>query len=171
MKTKHIIVESYNPKWKDDYEKIKAEIEPVIANLIVRFEHVGSTSVEGLSAKPIIDIDVVIKDYSVFEELIERLQSIGYIYEGDLGVVGREAFKYNDKPNLQEHHLYVCPENSKELNRHITFRDYLRLNEEAAREYGKIKLEAAKLYPYDIDKYLEYKSSFIQKIYQICGLL
>jgi GrpB-like predicted nucleotidyltransferase (UPF0157 family) len=171
MNVRNIIVESYHPKWKTDYEKIKAEIEPVISDLIIRMEHVGSTSVVGLSAKPIIDIDVVIKDYSVFDEIVERLNSIGYIHEGNLGIEGREAFKYDNKPHLQEHHLYVCPENSKELHRHITFRDYLRSNPDAAAKYGKIKMEAAKRYPNDIDKYLEYKSHFVQEIYQLCGLI
>lgn len=171
MDVKHIVVESYNPKWKTDFEKIKVEIENVISDLIVRIEHVGSTSVVGLFAKPIIDIDVVIKDYSVFDDLVERLNAIGYIYEGDLGIEGREAFKYENKPNLQEHHLYVCPENSIELHRHITFRDYLRLNPDAVAEYGEIKSEVAKLYPNDIEKYLEYKSPCIQKIYRLCGLI
>lgn len=171
MDVKNIVVEPYNPKWKTDFEKIKSEIETVISDFIVRIEHVGSTSVSGLSAKPIIDVDIVIKNYSVFDNIVERLHSIGYIYEGDLGIEGREAFKYENKPDLQEHHLYVCPENSKELHRHITFRDYLRLNPDAVAEYGKIKLEAAKLYPNDIEKYLEYKSSCIQKIYRLCGLI
>ena len=171
MDVKHIIVMPYDPKWKSDFEKIKAEIEPVISDLILGVEHVGSTSVEGLSAKPIIDIDVIISDYLVFPEVVERLHALGYIYEGDLGIEGREAFRYENKPHLQEHHLYVCPENSKELHRHITFRNYLREHPEAAAEYGKVKEKAAKLYPDDIEKYLEYKSPCIKKIYALCGLI
>lgn len=113
MKTKHVIVETYNEMWTTEFEKIKAEIESVLANLCIGIEHVGSTSVVGLSAKPIIDIDIVIEDYLVFPEVIKKLNSIGYIHEGDLGIKDREAFKYVDKPHLQQHHLYVCPKYSK----------------------------------------------------------
>ena len=63
------------------------------------------------------------------------------------------------------HHLYVCPEDSTELKRHLAFRDYLRTHHAAREKYGNIKLEAAKLYPEDIDKYIEYKSPIIEEIY------
>ena len=112
----------------------------------------------------------MIEDYSVFDELVCRLQSIGYIHEGDLGIEGREAFKYSDKPHLKKHHLYVCPQNSAELHRHITFRDFLRNDYEAAKRYGKVKQDAARLFPDDIDKYIEYKSLCIRELYKMCGL-
>ncbi|MBD5549901.1 MAG: GrpB family protein [Lachnospiraceae bacterium] len=170
MKTKHVIVEPYNEIWPKEFEKIKAEIEPALANLCLGFEHIGSTSVIGLSSKPIIDIDVVIENYFVFPEVIKKLNSIGYIHEGDLGIKDREAFKYADKPHLLQHHLYVCPKDSKELQRHITFRDFLRSHPESIKEYSKIKEEAAKLYPDSIEKYMEYKSPCIAKLYTLCGL-
>lgn len=171
MDVKHIAVVPYDPKWKSDFEKIKAELEPAISDLILGMEHVGSTSVQGLSAKAIIDIDVIIPDYSVFNHVVERLHTMGYIHEGDLGIPGREAFQYENKFHLQEHHLYVCPQDSKELHRHITFRNYLREHPEAAAKYGKVKENAAKLYPHDIEKYLAYKSPCIREIYTLCGLL
>lgn len=171
MDVKHVVVVPYNPKWKSDFEEIKAEFEPAISDLILGIEHVGSTSVEGLSAKAIIDIDVIIPDYSVFPDVVERLHAMGYIHEGNLGIEGREAFRYAHKPHLQEHHLYVCPQDSKELHRHVTFRNYLREHPEAAAKYGKVKEEAAKLYPDDIEKYLEYKSPCIREIYALCGLI
>ncbi len=170
MKTNRVVVLPYNPTWKSDFEKIKQEIETALGHLIVAVEHVGSTSVEGLSAKPCIDIDVVIKDYSVFQDVVSKLGEIGYIHEGNLGIEGREAFKYSDKPHLQTHHLYVCPKHSEELNRHITFRDFLRENPEEVKRYGAIKTEGAKLFPDDINKYIEYKASYIEEIYKICGL-
>lgn len=126
MRTKQVVALPYDAKWKSDFENIKEEIENAIGELIVGVEHVGSTSVEGLSAKPCIDIDVVIKDYSVFDDVVDRLNAIGYTHAGNLGIEDREAFKYLDKPHLQTHHLYVCPQRSKELNRHIAFRDFLR---------------------------------------------
>ena len=105
-----------------------------MGELALRIEHVGSTSVEGMSAKPCIDVDVVIPDRTCLKAAIERLASIGYVHEGNLGIEGREAFCYTGKPHLQLHHLYVCPADSEELRRHITFREFLRQNPDAVKQ-------------------------------------
>ena len=170
MKTAKVIVLPYDVKWKADFEKIKSEIENAIGNLIISVEHVGSTSVRGMSAKPCIDIDVVIKDYSVFDAVVSGLAEIGYIHEGDLGIKDRHAFRYTDKPHLQTHHLYVCPQYSAELHRHITFRNFLQNNPDAVEKYSRVKETAAQLFPDNIDKYIEYKSPCIEEMYALCGL-
>lgn len=167
---KHVVVEPYNKEWKSDFIAIRDELDAVLKDIVLKIEHVGSTSVEGLSAKPVIDIDVVIKDTTVLPDVISALQTIGYFHEGDLGIPGREAFKYEGKEHLRKHHLYVCSQDSEELKRHITFRDYLRSNPDAVEEYSKIKEEAANLYPWDIDKYIEHKSPVIEMIYKRIGL-
>ena len=167
---KHVVVEPYNEEWKSDFIAIRDELDTVLKDIVLRIEHVGSTSVEGLSAKPVIDVDVVIKDTTVLPDVISALQTIGYFHEGDLGIPGREVFKYEGKEHLRKHHLYVCSQDSEELKRHITFRDYLRSNPDAVEEYSKIKEEAANLYPWDIDKYIERKSPIIEMIYKRIGL-
>lgn len=166
MRGKKVIVLPYDEAWKDDFEKIRAELADALGDLALRIEHVGSTSVPGLSAKPVIDIDVVIKDNTVLNDAVAALAKIGYFHEGDLGIKGREAFGYEGKEHLKKHHLYVCPEDSPELKRHIAFRDYLRSHPEAVREYGRIKEEGAALFPEDIDKYMNYKAPVINKIYE-----
>ena len=171
MRTIKVEVVPYDSAWRGDFEKIKGEIEGAVGDLAVGIEHVGSTSVEGLSAKPCIDIDVIIEDYSAFDDVVRRLRKIGYIHEGDLGIRGREAFKYTDKCHLKKHHLYVCPNNSEELRRHIVFRDYLKAHPEAAEKYSRVKEEAARLFPDDVDKYIQFKSPCIEEIYRLCGLL
>ena len=166
MSKKRVIVVPYDEQWKEEFKKIEKELMTVLDGIVLKIEHVGSTSVEGLSAKPIIDIDVVIEDYNVFAEVVDALGSIGYRHEGNLGIEGREAFKYDGKEHLMKHHLYVCTKDSKELKRHLFFRDYLRAHKDAVLEYSKIKEEGAKLFPEDIDKYIEHKSSFIEGIYK-----
>ena len=170
MRTQKVIVLPYDQVWKSAFDDIKQEIENAIGNLILGVEHVGSTSVAGLSAKPCIDIDVIIKDYSVFDAVVQGLAAIGYIHEGDLGTKDREAFTYANKSHVLKHHLYVCPQYSRELHRHITFRNFLRNNPEAAKQYGQIKEEAAALYPDDIDGYIRHKSPCIEALYAKCGL-
>ena len=170
MRTRKVVVLPYDAAWQADFRKIKGEVEEAIGDLIIGIEHVGSTSVEGMSAKPCIDIDVIIEDYSAFAEVVDGLKTIGYIHEGNLGINDREAFKYSGKEHLQMHHLYVCPQYSEELHRHITFRDFLRSNPEAVKKYSLIKEKAAELFPNDIDGYIKYKSPCIEELYKACGL-
>ncbi len=167
---KKVEVIPYDKNWKADFQKIKEELLTVLKDLILDIEHIGSTSVEGLSSKPCIDIDVIIKDYDVFDNVKIALEKIGYIYEGDLGIKDRIAFTYIDKPHLKKHHLYVCPIFSKELKRHLTLRDTLRKNPGLKEKYQKIKEQAAILFSDDINKYIEYKSQIIKEIYIECGL-
>ncbi len=166
MRTKHVVVLPYNEKWKQDFIDIKTELSQALGEIAISIEHVGSTSVEGLAAKPIIDIDVVVKNENL-TDAISALNKTGYIHEGDLGIPGREAFAYEGKEHLQKHHLYVCPEDSLELKRHLAFRDYLRTHPSSVEEYSRIKMEAAALYPEDIDKYIEHKAPTIEHIYSM----
>lgn len=170
MQTKHVVVVPYDEQWKRDFLEIKSELQDALGDLALRIEHVGSTSVEGLSAKPIIDIDVVIEDEARFGAVTAALAGIGYEHQGDLGITGREAFRYDGKDHLRKHHLYVCQKESPELKRHLAFRDYLRSHADAVREYSRIKEEGARLYPYDIDGYIAHKSPWIEKIYREIGL-
>ena len=165
MQTKKVEVVPYDETWAAAFEEIKHEIENAIGHLIIGIEHIGSTSVKGLSAKPCIDLDVVIKDYSVFDAVVRELEAIGYMHEGDLGIQDREAFCYSNKPHLQKHHLYVCPQYSQELRRHLAFRDFLRKHPEAVKKYSQVKETAAKLFPDNIEKYIAYKTPCIQEIY------
>ena len=170
MVTRHVVVEPYDENWERDFREIEAEVRGALGELVLRIEHVGSTSVPGLAAKPIIDLDAVIRDRSALGEAVERLAAAGYTHEGDLGIPGREAFGYEGKEHLKKHHLYVCAQDSAELARHTAFRDYLRAHPEAVREYARIKREGAALYPYDIDGYIAYKAPFIEGIYRELGL-
>ena len=165
---KKVIVVSYDENWQAEFEQIRDELVVALGELIIDIEHVGSTAVPWLCAKPIIDIDVVIKDYNVFETVKSSLAEIGYVHEGDLGIKDRHAFKYDGKPHLMRHHLYVCPKYSEELKRHIAFRDYLRGNQADRKWYDTVKMQAAKRYPDDIESYMIAKSSCIVEILEKC---
>ena len=170
MRTQRVVVLPYDKAWQSAFEAIRLELEAALGDLSIGIEHVGRTSVDGLSAKPCIDIDVIIRDYSSFDAVVQKLGAIGYVHEGDLGIQDREAFTYTDKRHLLKHHLYVCPQDSQELRRHITFRDFLRNNPEAAKKYGQTKEHAALLFPDDIDGYIKYKTPCIEELYKLCGL-
>lgn len=162
--TRVIEIVPHNPHWKKEFEKIKDMINSYIGDLIIKIEHVGSTSIEELSAKPIIDLDVVMDSYDVLPEIIERLEKVGYEYEGNFGVEGREAFKRPQEDGFMKYHLYVCPKDGKGYLEHIAFRDYLRQNEAARKEYEVLKINLAKKHKYDIDSYCDKKTEFVKSI-------
>ncbi|KFF15274.1 GrpB family protein [Flavobacterium hydatis] len=166
----NIIVVPYNPTWADEFKKIERELLTVIKDEVLSIEHVGSTSVEGLYAKPIIDIDIVVES-DKFLIVKQKLKELDYEHVGNLGIEGRDAFSYKNKEHLMEHHLYVCNKESKELKRHVTFRNHLRLNDDDRDRYSQIKIEMAEKFPHDIDNYLLGKESVILDIYKKCGLL
>ena len=140
----------YKEEWADQFSRIKCVLENNLTR-IVKIEHVGSTAIKGLCAKPLIDIDAVIEDKNDFEEVKKELELFGYSHRGDLGIIGREAFNRNGTINNEvldsiDHNLYVCAQTSEELRRHLLFRDYCNKHIEAREEYRKIKMEIIEKY-------------------------
>ena len=164
-----ILVLPYSADWAEAFEQIKSELSPPLGDAALSIEHVGSTAVPGLYAKPVIDIDVVIEQ-KMFATVKERLESMGYFHIGDLGIAGREAFKYEDKAHLMTHHLYVCDQDADELKRHIALRNFLRKNKTYREKYSEVKRAMAEKYPHDIDSYIAGKEPMIMEIYEKCGL-
>lgn len=142
-----IEIMQYDEKWTENFKSIKEVICTSLSGLIIDIEHVGSTSIKGLAAKPILDIDIVIEDYDVFPNVITALERLGYFHQEEWSFRGREAFGRKDEltpwdgkgTQWMEQHLYVCDKESEELARHLAFRDYLRENQEAVIEYETIK--------------------------------
>ena len=175
---KKIKIEDYNPKWAHAFNELKkAYLEHIREDLVI--EHVGSTSIPGLAAKPIIDIDIIVKSKKEIKGLIEALENLGYIHEGNMGIEGREVFQraINDVPLLKEHHskwfphhLYVCIEGSLALKNHLLLKNYLMANEDAVKEYGDLKKALAHKYPHDMDSYIAEKTPFITRILKSEGL-
>ncbi len=164
----------YDPNWPVVFSRLAAVIKHQLGQAVQSIEHVGSTSVPGLPAKPIIDLDVVIAEEAELPQVCALLAELGYQHQGNQGIEGREAFKREDetvpwtepRAEWMTHHLYVCPANSRELARHLAFRDYLRSHPDARAAYGELKQQLAEQYTYDRDGYTEAKTEFISKILQ-----
>jgi len=162
---KKISVEKYNPVWKIQFEKAKTFYEKVLKDIEVEIVHVGSTSIEGLWAKPILDIDIIVNNVIDCERTIEFLKSVGYKHIGNLGIEGREAFKYSeDNSHIQwmEHNLYVCVRGNENLRNHLLLKNHLLQNKTAIEQYSILKRNLAKKYPHNIDSYVEGKTELIK---------
>ncbi len=143
-----MLLQKYTASWRSDFEEIKAVINSALKNQNIQIEHVGSTAIPNLDAKPIIDIDIIFTDLDSFEILKSALLKIGYYHNGDQGIPDREVFKRLGTLNhpvldTKAHHLYVCPSHSKALQRHLRTRDYLAKNETARKYYQEMKYTLA----------------------------
>jgi GrpB-like predicted nucleotidyltransferase (UPF0157 family) len=162
----------YDPAWAKLFAELSDVVGRALGDLALAIEHVGSTSVPGLAAKPIVDLIVVIPSRDLLPAVIPCLATLGYEHEGDLGVTGREAFRRpsTDVPRdgggreRPRHHLYVCAQDSQELARMLAFRDVLRQNPAQADAYAQLKQELARRYPYDVNAYAEAKTDFVEGI-------
>jgi GrpB-like predicted nucleotidyltransferase (UPF0157 family) len=156
-------VVAYDPSWPDHFQAIRRAVAPAFAGTETSIEHVGSTAVPGLAAKPVIDIDVVVAAKPDIAGGIGRLLGLGYIHQGDLGVPGREAFDVPQR--LRYHHLYLVVRRSKAHLDHVLFRDYLRTHPEEAQRYASCKLAAAHLITSESRQaYLEAKADVVEEI-------
>lgn len=164
QKTRIVKIVNYNPNWVQEFKQIKSYLMEFIRGKVVRVEHVGSTSVPGLPAKPIIDLDVIIESREELPEIITWLKQAGYEHEGDLGIKGREVFREARNSQFLRHHLYVCTEENRAYKEHVSFRDHLRGDEQAKNEYAQLKRDLARKYRYDVDSYCEAKTEFIHSI-------
>lgn len=157
-----IEVVEYQPAWRGKFEKLKAAIWPRVSDFADRIEHVGSTSVEGLWAKPVIDLDIVVMNKDSMDGVINGLAQIGYTHRGNLGIEGREAFK-NEKPEFK-HNLYACVEDCLAFRNHILLRDHLMNNPDDRDKYSEIKRKLATKFSNDVDSYIDGKTDFILSI-------
>ncbi len=172
-----IVLEPYNPDWAKTFAGLKSIYQKHLTGLIIAVEHVGSTAVVGLAAKPVIDVDIIIDSRAKLPAVIESLAQLGYNHAGDLGITEREAFKRVSDLSPTDgslriwpkHNLYVCPVESISLKNHIQLRDFLRANPEKAKEYGELKKQLAAKHPNDIDLYVEGKTEFITAILKQAG--
>ncbi len=156
---REVIVVDYNPAWPRRYEEERARIVAALGDLALTIEHVGSTAVPGLAAKPVIDIMIGVRELADGQACIGPLRSLGYEYRGDGGIPDRHYFR---KGAPRSHHLHLVEHESEFWERHILFRDRLREDPELAREYGALKKELAVQYRTERLAYTEAKSPFIK---------
>jgi GrpB-like predicted nucleotidyltransferase (UPF0157 family) len=163
-----IVVSDYDPRWPEFFAQIHDRLLPAVRDLAESIEHVGSTAVPGLAAKPIIDVDIVIPSAELLPEIVARVEPLGYSHLGDLGIPGRDAFRqHNDLPR---HNLYVCPRGSIGLRNHLALRDYLRAHPEAVAAYGALKRGLAEKFPADIARYVDGKTGLIASLLRAADL-
>jgi GrpB-like predicted nucleotidyltransferase (UPF0157 family) len=157
----------YDPEWPVFFESEKQRIQQAVGRLVLAVEHVGSTSVVGLSAKPIIDIAIALREYEDGFQCVEPLAELGYLYKGEHGVAGRHYFRTNNE--LVKVHIHMTALSHREWRDHLAFRDFLRSHPDASREYAALKHQLTTTCGADREKYTGAKSEFIEDILRKAG--
>lgn len=166
-----VVVVEYNPLWPTLFEEEKARILSLINPWVARVEHIGSTAIPGLGAKPIIDIMVGLRSLDDARHCIPVLETIGYEYVPKYEIVmpERRYFRKGSPRSKRTHHLHMVETASEFWERHLLFRDYLREHEETAGDYYELKKALAERFRFDLGAYTDAKTDFIQQVVEQAG--
>jgi GrpB-like predicted nucleotidyltransferase (UPF0157 family) len=155
-------VTPFNEKWSLVFEEESEKLYRIYGDQLVEIHHIGSTSVPGLKAKPIIDMMPVVKNIQSVDTYNEEMLAIGYEPKGENGIRERRFFQKGG--DNRTHHVHIYQHGNYDIIRHLAFRDYLRTFPEKTQEYGNLKHELAKKYPYNIAAYISGKENAVKEI-------
>jgi GrpB-like predicted nucleotidyltransferase (UPF0157 family) len=159
-----MLVMPYDPRWPGLFHQLRDRVDAALAGVAHVTEHVGSTAVPGLDAKPVIDLDVVVPDDAAQQAAVEALAAAGWQPQGNLGIAGREAFL--PLAGTVYHHLYAVVAGSPPHRDHIDLRDFLRTHPVEAARYSSLKRELAALLRTDRTAYTDGKAAMISDLLQ-----
>ena len=159
----HVTVVNYDPEWPSNYARERGCIAEILKDNCISIYHIGSTSVPGLPAKPVIDIMAVVRSLEEVDRAAEKFSAIGYESLGEFGIAGRRYLRKGGDERTHQIHVFQA-DDWNNIGRHLAFRDYMRAHEKERDEYAKIKKDLAQEFPYDIDGYCDGKESFVREM-------
>ena len=155
-------VSTYKEQWALMFEAEAEQLRGILGLQLIDIYHIGSTSISGLKAKPIIDIMPVVRDIELVDEYNQSMREIGYEPKGENGIVGRRYFEKGG--DNRTHHVHIYEIGSPEIERHLAFRDFLMTHPARVVEYGELKGHLAQQFPYDIESYINGKERLVSEI-------
>lgn len=163
------LITPYNHSWKSAFTRLKENLQVLLREFEIDIQHVGSTAIPGLAAKPILDIDIILEDKSKLAAITALLEGAGYANRGEQGIPGRFAFRQQTRhtpvcPDIQqwmEHHLYICYHDSLALKNHLLFRDALLQDMQLTAQYAALKMKLASQPGMTREEYTRQKTDFI----------
>jgi GrpB-like predicted nucleotidyltransferase (UPF0157 family) len=158
-----IVISDYNPAWSVIFEQERTSLQTALGPLVLTIEHIGSTAVPGLAAKPIIDLQLSVRSLAEAQaSCIGPLQTLGYAYmpQYEAWLPG-ELFFRKEHSGLWTHHLHIIQGDDPRCRDRLLFRDYLRNHPEVVRAYAKLKRDLAVAFDDDISGYRTAKDAFV----------
>ena len=159
----HVFVSDYDSSWPKKYRKERSLVSRILGNNLIAIYHIGSTSVPGLAAKPIIDIMAVVRSLAEADGTEKAFAAIGYEWLGEYGIEGRRYLRKGGDERTHQIHIFQA-DDSGNIIRHLAFRSYLEKHRDVLDEYAALKKELALHFPYDIDGYCDGKDGFVRSV-------
>ena len=153
----------YSPAWPVEFDREAAQLRELLGEELVEVHHIGSTSVPGLAAKPIIDLLPLVRDIQYMDDCTPQMEAAGYRAWGEYGLAGRRYFT-RDRGDVRTHNLHVYQAGDAAIARHLAFCAYLRSHPEACAEYERLKREVYALHSADIEAYNLGKDAWIKRL-------
>lgn len=153
-----------NPNWRSQFEAEARAIAPILRDTLKAIHHIGSTSIPGIYAKPIIDILVEVESLAAVDAQTPEFQALGYMAMGEFGIPGRRYLRKDNPEGVRTHHVHIFTAGSDQVTRHLNFRDYLTAHPDEAQQYSDLKRKLAQQYSQDIEGYIDGKDGFIKAI-------
>lgn len=160
---RQVTVVPYDPQWPAAFERASSQVKAALDESLLVIHHIGSTSIPGIHAKPIIDMLAVATDLRHIDERAERMQWIGYEPMGEFGISGRRYFRRNNSAGVRTQQVHIFAADSPHVLRHLAFRDFLRARPDFAHQYSELKQRLALAHPFDIEAYMDGKDAFIRE--------
>jgi GrpB-like predicted nucleotidyltransferase (UPF0157 family) len=161
-KQREVIIVAYDPGWAERFREEASRIAHIFGLELLSIHHIGSTSIPGMSAKPIIDIMPVVRDISKVERFNDGMIQLGYTPMGEYGIAGRRHFVKG--ADVRTHHVHSYEPENPEVKWHLDFRDYLIAHEDDARRYAQLKASLASKHRHDLEAYTQGKAAFIKGV-------
>lgn len=156
---------TYDKNWINQFEAIKTNLLSIFGNLATDIRHFGSTSIKGMSAKPIIDVMVIVSDIKKIDIFNEKMKKAGYIPKGENGISGRRYFQMISDDGINHtQHIHCYEKENQHAVDELMFRDFLEIDNESFDAYLSAKDEASRKFRFSPLKYTEYKTACINKI-------
>jgi GrpB-like predicted nucleotidyltransferase (UPF0157 family) len=161
LESKTVRLVPYDDRWPAEFVAEQGRIRQALGTLALQLEHIGSTAVPGLPAKPILDILAGYHERAALPDLIAAIQRAGYIHRGESGIPGREFFRRGDP---RAYHIHLTEIGNRLWNDHLAFRDRLRADPPVRDAYAALKARLAEQFPTNREAYIEGKAAFIQAL-------
>ena len=158
-----VYVVPYDPSWPAEFIAEAARIRLAVGDLVMAVHHIGSTSIPGIFAKPVIDILLEVYNIQALDARSAALAELGYEAKGEFGIPGRRYFRRDSAMGTRTHQIHAFEAGSPGIERHLAFRDYMIAHPAIARHYGLLKQQLAASHPEDIEAYMDGKDSFIKE--------
>lgn len=153
-----------NPQWRSEFEHESQRVAEALGGNAVAVHHIGSTAIPTIYAKPIVDMLVEVSEITAVDARNAAIAALGYEAMGEFGIPGRRYFRKHNAAGVRTHHIHAFEIGSPQIDRHLTFRDYMIAHPDDAQAYSNLKRELAKQYPSDIEGYMDGKDEFIKEM-------